>query len=101
MAFANSTQYGYGARVAPLAKMDDGLLDLVVIEGRSTVENFLRVPRLFTGGFHRTAGVTTRRITEAVVRSQARMLFHVDGEVVEGERELTARVHPGALRVRA
>ena len=29
------------------------------------------------------------------------MLFHVDGEAVQGADSLIARVHPGALRLRA
>ena len=101
VAVANSRQYGYAALVAPLAVMDDGLLDVVVIEGRSFVGNVVRLPSLFTGGFHKRSGVTTLKVREVRVRANTRMLFHVDGEVIEGERELVARVHAGALRVRA
>jgi diacylglycerol kinase (ATP) len=98
---ANSRQYGYGARIAPLALVDDGLLDLIVVEGRSFLGNAVRVPSLFTGGFHRRSGVSTWKVREVRVRASQRMLFHVDGEVVEGGHELAARVHAGALRVRA
>jgi YegS/Rv2252/BmrU family lipid kinase len=101
VAVANSRQYGYAALVAPLAVMDDGLLDVVVVEARSFVGNVVRLPSLFTGGFHKRSGVTTLKVREVRVRANTRMLFHVDGEVIEGERELVARVHAGALRVRA
>ena len=101
IALANTRQYGYSARIAPLASLDDGLLDLVVVENRSLLGNLIRVPALFSGGFHSQFGVITRKVREARIRSNRRMLFHVDGEVVEGEHELTARVHAGALRVRA
>jgi diacylglycerol kinase (ATP) len=101
VALANSRQYGYGARIAPLALLDDGLLDLVVVEGRSLFGNAVRVPSLFTGDFHSRFGVSTWKVREVRVRASQRMLFHVDGEVVEGGHELAARVHAGALRVRA
>jgi diacylglycerol kinase (ATP) len=101
VALANSRQYGYGARIAPLALLDDGLLDLVVVEGGSFFGNAWRVPSLFTGNFHRRFGVSTWKVREVRVRAGQRMLFHVDGEVVEGGHELVARVHAGALRVRA
>jgi diacylglycerol kinase (ATP) len=101
VAIANSPQYGYFARIAPLAKMDDGQLDLVVVEARSLAGNLVRLPSLFTGGFHKRSGVLTSKIREVRIRSTARMLFHLDGEVIDGGRELTARVHPRALRVRA
>jgi diacylglycerol kinase (ATP) len=98
VALANSRQYGYGARIAPLALLDDGLLDLVVVEGRSLFGNAVRVPSLFTGDFHSRFGVSTWKVREVRVRASQRMLFHVDGEVVEGSHELAARVHAGALR---
>jgi diacylglycerol kinase (ATP) len=101
IAIANSRQYGFSARIAPLAVMDDGRLDLVVVEHRSLIGNLVRSPSLFTGRFHLQAGVLSSKIREVQIRAKSRMLFHVDGEVVEGERSLMARVHPGALRVRA
>ena len=33
--FANSAQFGNGARIAPGARLDDGLLDMVIFEERS------------------------------------------------------------------
>ncbi len=99
--FANSAQFGNGARIAPSARIDDGLLDLVVFEERSRVRTLRGLPRLFTGGVARVEGVSTRQITSAVVESDAPMLFHVDGEPVEGGTRLDARVHPSVLRVAA
>jgi diacylglycerol kinase (ATP) len=101
IALANSPQYGYAARIAPGAQLDDGVLDLVIVEPRSFVGNAVRIPSLFTGTFHRSAGVSLLRVRQLRVSSKTRMLFHLDGEVIEGERELTARVHAKALRVRA
>ena len=43
---ANSAQFGNGARIAPGARLDDGLLDLVVIEERSRWQTLLQLPRL-------------------------------------------------------
>jgi diacylglycerol kinase (ATP) len=101
VAFANSRQYGFGTRIAPLAVPDDGLLDLIVIEDRGLAGNLIRVPSVFLGRFDRQPGVTMLKVRCATVRSSGSMLFHVDGEAVEGGTELTARVHAGALRVRA
>jgi YegS/Rv2252/BmrU family lipid kinase len=99
--FANSAQFGNGARIAPSARIDDGVLDVVVFEERSRVHTLWGLPRLFTGSVSRVAGVTIRQVTQAVVESDAPMVFHVDGEPVQGGTRLEARVHPGALRVAA
>jgi diacylglycerol kinase family enzyme len=97
--FANSAQFGNGARIAPSARIDDGLLDMVVFQERSRFATLCGLPKLFTGGVERIAGVTTRQITDAVVESDAPMIFHVDGEPHAGETRLEARVVPGALLV--
>lgn len=101
VALANSCQYGYGTQIAPAARLNDGVLDLVVVEGRSFVGNLMRVPALYTARFHTAPGVTTLKLREVEVVAEAPMVFHVDGEPVVGDRRLTGRVHPGALTVLA
>jgi YegS/Rv2252/BmrU family lipid kinase len=96
---ANSAQFGNGARIAPHAKVDDGVLDLVVLEERSRVATLCQLPRLFNGTIHRVRGCSARRVETVTIESEEPMLFHVDGEPVQGGTELRARVHPGALRV--
>ena len=96
---ANSAQFGNGARIAPGARVDDGLLDLVVLEERWRLVTLSQLPRLFTGTVARMRGCTIQRIREVTVEADQPMTFHVDGEPVVGGTRLTARVHPGALRV--
>ena len=101
MALANSKQYGFGAQIAPARDLDDGLLDFVVVRERGFLGNIVRVPSLFMGRIDRQPGIDTHRVREVTIRSREAMLFHVDGEAVQGSDTLIARVHPGALRLRA
>ncbi len=96
---ANSSQFGNGARIAPLARVDDGRLDLVVFEETSRLRAIATIPRLFVGGFDRVKGVSVRQIERLTIESDRPMVFHVDGEPAEGGVTLDARVHPAALRV--
>jgi YegS/Rv2252/BmrU family lipid kinase len=96
---ANSAQFGNGARIAPGAKVDDGLLDLVVFEERSRLATLCRLPRLFNGTIPRIRGCTVRQIQRVTIDCEEPMPFHVDGEPIQGGTQLIARVHPGALRV--
>ena len=96
---ANSAQYGNGARIAPGARIDDGRLDLVVVEERSRFVTLCQTPRLFNGSVGRVPECSMHRVREVTVECDEPMLFHVDGEPVEGGRRLTARVHPGALKI--
>ena len=101
LAFANSKQWGFGAQIAPGADLSDGLIDFVVVESRGFLGDVMRVPALFLRRIDRQRGIDTHRVREVTIRSREAMLFHVDGEAVQGSDTLVARVHPGALRLRA
>ena len=96
---ANGVQYGNGARIAPDARVDDGQLDLVVVEERSRMRTLFQTPRLFNGTMARVPGCSIRRVREATIASADPMIFHVDGEPIQGGTTLVARVHADALRI--
>jgi YegS/Rv2252/BmrU family lipid kinase len=99
LTIANSAQFGNGARIAPAALVDDGQLDLVVIEERSRLATLVQLPRLFNGTMARVPGCSMRRVRKVVIEADQPMMFHVDGESVSGGDRLRVRVLPGALRV--
>jgi len=96
---ANSAQFGNGALIAPGARVDDGELDLVVVEERSRFRTICSVPHLFTGTANKIVGCRIARVREVTVETTAPMTFHVDGEPVQGGTRLRARVHPRALHI--
>lgn len=100
VAFANSSQYGNGARIAPRARLDDGRLDVVVVGHRPVWRVALQVPRLFTGRIDRAPDVTTFAAAAVTVRGDGPILCHVDGEPYTGGSTVTVRARSGALRVR-
>jgi len=101
VAIANSPQYGNGARVAPGARIDDGLLDLVIAEASPVLSALWRARRLFTGSILRDPRVRHRRVERVAVRSAAPIVFHVDGEPGTAGHAVEARVLAGALLIRA
>jgi diacylglycerol kinase (ATP) len=96
---ANSAEFGNGAIIAPGARVDDGQLDLVVIEERSRLNTIVQLPRLFQGTVDRAKGCSIRRITRATIESDRPMVYHVDGEPMQGGMSLRVRIHPAALYV--
>ena len=101
MSFANSAQFGNGARIAPGARLDDGRLDLVMLEERSRFMTVLAAPRLFLGGLERVAGVTRALVDDVRVEADAPVVYHADGDAHTAGRTVLVRVRPGALRVSA
>jgi diacylglycerol kinase (ATP) len=99
VAVANSGQYGNNARVAPLASLQDGLLDIVIVNDTSLVNVPLLMARLFTGTFHESNFVTTLQAPEVTIRRVADGPAHLDGEPVTLGTELAVKVVPRSLRV--
>ncbi len=99
IAVANSAQYGNGARIAPLARIDDGVLDMVVIEAAEVWRLILRARRLFDGTVGSAPGVQTLRMTEATISCALPMEMHVDGEPLPPATDARIRIRPAALRV--
>jgi len=97
---ANGSQFGNGARIAPDARVDDGWLDLVVMEERSRMASMLAVPRLFTGGVARVPGISIRRLTQVTIAGESPLEYHLDGEPRTCAGRLDVRISPGVLRVR-
>jgi len=101
VALANSKQWGFGAAIAPTASPTDGWLEMVIVEDRKFLGNLARLPSLFLHRINRQDGIITTRVREVTIRSSGPLLFHVDGEATQGAESLTARVHPGALEIKA
>ncbi len=100
IAFANGREYGMGARIAPLAQLDDGLLDATIVEERPTLTRFWHARHLALGTPHLAPSVHVRQVRQATVDAEFPMEFHVDGEpgLVQGPVEV--RILPAALKIR-
>ena len=96
----NGQQYGHGARIAPAAAFDDGVLDVVVVP-RITMARLLRDGwRLFNGTVGEVAGVRTARAARVELSHEAPLPVHLDGEVVAADTSRTFAVRPHSLRVK-
>jgi len=99
IAFANARQYGNGALIAPQARIDDGKLDVVVIDDRSVIGIIRRVPALFRGELASVPGVAMHAAVIAQVTTPGPIRYHVDGEPCESSGSITALARPSALVV--
>jgi YegS/Rv2252/BmrU family lipid kinase len=98
--FANGREYGMGARIAPLAKLDDGKLDAVIVEDRPVLQRFWHARRLATGTAHLAPRVITRQVQAARLRASHPLEYHVDGETGVAGDEVRISIRPHALRVK-
>jgi YegS/Rv2252/BmrU family lipid kinase len=100
VAIANGREYGNGAVIAPHARLDDGLLDLVVVAARSLVRACVELPFVFMGAIDRLSGVRMEQTDSVKIASPYPLVYHVDGEPIAGTLTISAKVRPQALRVK-
>ena len=100
VAIANGRQYGNGALIAPNARIDDGKLEVVVVDDRSPWAVVRHAPKLFRGRLADVPGVTMTSATRVEITASDALIFHVDGEPCVGGSAVSARIRPQALRVR-
>ena len=99
IALANSRQYGNGAQIAPAARLDDGRLDLVIVEAQPLWRIATRVPDLFRGTLTTGHGLVMQPMRAATIRAASPIAFHADGEPGLAGPTVEVRVHAGALSV--
>jgi diacylglycerol kinase (ATP) len=100
VAIANGRQYGNGALIAPHARIDDGQLEVVVVEDRSPWAVLRHAPKLFRGRLGDVPGVTMTSARRVQITASEPLIYHVDGEPCAGASSVSASIRPGALRVR-
>jgi YegS/Rv2252/BmrU family lipid kinase len=102
VAIANGQFFGGGMHIAPGAVLDDGLFDVVLVSGVSTLGFVRNLGALYRGEHLAMEGVSVRR-GRRVVASTApgvRLAIDADGET-PGCLPATFEIVPGALRLRA
>lgn len=98
LAFANTTQYGNNAVIAPLAEFQDGKLEMVHISELPP----RRVPELMVRLFNRSinkADIVETQQFESLEVIHSANIGHVDGEPVKIGSSLEVKVNPKSLWV--
>jgi len=103
---ANSAYYGQGMRIAPAAAVEDGLLDIVVIEAASKLALMRALPKVYDGAHVELPEVTVLTGSRVELRADAARAVPIggDGEPLgvlpaRAEAPAVVEVLPGALAV--
>jgi diacylglycerol kinase (ATP) len=99
VAVANSTRYGSGVRIAPEAKMDDGLIDVALVQEIRLARLVEAIPIVLTSGDLRGFPELKRyRCKRVVLEAERPAKVHGDGELL-GETPVELSVLPRAVQV--
>lgn len=102
-AAANSPCYGGGMRIAPGARLDDGMLDLIFVRAVGRLRLLRLFPRVYRGAHVGHPAVVALRTARLTVAADRELTVFGDGEPLAhvGDRGTEIVVHPSALWVAA
>ncbi len=94
---ANSKAYGGGMRAAPGALLDDGLLEVVVVEDVGKLGFLTRIlPKVFSGKHVHEPDVKVFRAQEIAISCERAFTMYADGDPI-GELPVRVRALPAAV----
>jgi diacylglycerol kinase (ATP) len=97
-AFANTPVYGGGMKVAPHAKMDDGLLDVCIVGGVAPLKLLTMLPSVYAGSHLKFREVEYFHSERVRVETKSPLAVYADGEYV-CETPVEVGIQKAALKV--
>ena len=97
--FANASQYGNNAFIAPRASTSDGLLDVCILKPFSLFYVPWLASLLFLRKIDKSKHITIVRAKEITLTRKNAGAFHLDGDPVEKEKEVRVKVVAAGLKV--
>jgi diacylglycerol kinase (ATP) len=99
LTIANTRQFGNNAFIAPEAKPNDGIIDIVMIRPFPKILAPVFVYRLFRGTLRKSKYVKYLKTDQPFTIQTGEKRFHIDGEPVEIEGEIKVQIKRDALTV--
>lgn len=95
---ANGAFIGGGMKIAPLAKLNDSLLDVLILGDISKVDLLKTFPKVYKGTHLTHPKVRSEKAILISAESEERILVYADGELL-GEGPASFRLIPATLNV--
>jgi YegS/Rv2252/BmrU family lipid kinase len=95
----NGTSLGGGIKLTPFAKMDDGLLDLNIIQDVNKFKILQNLLKAYSGEHVNMPEVTVDKCKSIVVKSDEGLAVHADGELISCKlTEVNIQIIPKAIK---
>lgn len=99
LTIANTRQFGNNAYIAPDARPNDGIIDVVLIKPFPKILGSLFIVRLFTKRINQSKYVRHFKTDKEIIIETAETRFHIDGEPVDISGKVVIRIKKEVLKV--
>jgi diacylglycerol kinase (ATP) len=99
LTIANTRQFGNNAYIAPEARPNDGMIELVLIKPFPKILGSLFIIRLFTKKINKSKYVRHIKTDKEIVIETDETRFHIDGEPLDISGKVVIRIRKEVLKV--
>ncbi len=99
ISIANGPMWGYNFQIAPDARLDDGLFEVVLLKDAPKWQYFAAVPATLTGKIYDADFVEHITTSRVKIISEGENYIHLDGEGTILTGELEFEIKPKALKI--
>ncbi len=99
LTIANTRQFGNNAFIAPEAKPNDGMIDIVMIKPFPKILGPIFILRLFTKRINKSKYVRTLQTDKEIIIETAETRFHIDGEPLDISGSVAVKIKREVLKV--
>lgn len=96
---ANAAQWGNNVYIAPLASVQDGLLDITIVTDLNAIEIPVLVAQLIDGRLAANRNVRMMKCKQVTVRRNSKGVAHCDGDPIMMGKDLSIRIVHNGLKV--
>ncbi len=97
--FANASQYGNNAYIAPAANVQDGLIDVSILQPFPLYKIFSLGFKLMTKRIAKSRYVQLLQTEEISIKRKKKDIFHFDGEPCIMKKKIKIKAHKGGLKI--
>ena len=99
ISLANSSQFGNNAYIAPEAKINDGIFELIILSELKKIIAPSIGLKLFTKKIDSSKYVNIIKSKNISIKSTSDFAFHIDGENMGLRKEINVKIKPSSLKV--
>jgi len=99
ISLANSNQFGYNTTIAPQAVLNDGLLDVCIVEKPNFFDMPLIINLLLLKMIHKSKFVQIHKAKTIKIRRLKNKVVNIDGEPIKLGKDLLIEVNPLSLHI--
>ena len=99
LTFANSSQFGNNAVIAPFANVQDGIIEVSMLKNFSFLNAPSLIYRLMNNSIHHSNFFSMMKGKNIVLKNNRLLKAHIDGEAVTFNSDLHIKIMPHSLNV--